>query len=462
MRHLNIDLILMVVQGLVPPRVLLLHLLEHLRQLCPDCRTTLALLSDSADRLFEDKAARGQQEPFKIDPRYCSIVGRAGEEVVAWAEQIDREKRQAHSDVRLLLSLPRNRRRDRILRARTHFRSRAFVELLLREALNLASRDTKEAEEVARLAPIALDRIPGANEQLWAYDLKTRSKAYVANAKRARGDLDDADKVFVEVRECLAKSCTNDVDLHAEVNRLEAGLRLDQRRLGDAEQLLDRAVLLHREQRDHKALSRALIIRSDVRRHADDMSGAVEDVRLALEYLSPEADPHLHLCALGNLALYFCDVGRHAEARQLIEQHRRFYERSIGELHLTGLSWIEGIVARGLGDVETAQGLLNRARLLYISHEHFFNAALVSLDLALLYLEQGRFEELRRVSLLVEPILRSKGLHREATAALLLFQRAAAADAVTRDSLLRLRSYLEDSRKNPRLRFEEPRSWRAS
>lgn len=405
---------------------------------------------------------RGRHEPFKVDPRYCSLVGRAGEEVVAWAEQIERERRQAHSDVRLLLSLRGERRRDRIIRARTHFRSRAFVELLLQEALNLASRNPKEAEDVALLAPLALDRIPGATEQTWACDLKTRAKAYLANAKRARGDLDEADQVFVEVRRSLATGCSNDVDLHAEVNRLEAGLRLDQRRLGDAEQLLDRAVLLHREQRDFKALSRVLIIRSGVRRHADNLAGALEDIHLALEHLSPETDAHLHLCALSNLALYSCDLGHHTEAKRLIDQHRDLYERSLSQLDRIRFSWLEGIIARGLGDVELSRQLLHRARTLYIADEHYFNAALVSLDLALLYLEQGRFQELRQVSLLVEPILRSKGLHREATAALLLFQRAAAADAVTRDSLLSLRSYLENSRKNPRLRFKEPRSWKAS
>lgn len=464
MRHLNVDLFLMVMQGLLPPRMLALQFLEHLRETCPECRTTIDFIGDAAEDLFKDLRPLSAPEAPLGDPRYSSLVGRAGRKAVAWAQQIEQERRQASADLLALLRLPRERRRDRIVRARSHFRSRVFAELLVEECASRVRIDPDEGAELASLVPVVLDRIPGAGGHEWVNDLKTRAAAHVANARRVAGDLEQANQLFLAVRSRLASASSNDVDLHAEVNRLEASLRLDQRRFEEAEQLLDRAVLLHREQSDAEGLTRALTKRGDVRRMRGDLPGAVEDLKVALDLLASMASPdrRLNLCLLSNLALCLCDLEQHAEARALVEANRELYQSGGSSWEGMRLPWLEGIIARGLGEADIAERLLLRSRNLFIEKGAAFDAALVSLDLALLYVESGKHAELRRISRVMEPILRSRGLHREATASLMLFQRAAAAEMVNRESLLALRSYLEDARTNPRLRFRVPPRWSAS
>lgn len=464
MQHLNVDLFLMVVKGLLPPRMLALQLLEHLREVCPECRATIKFIGEAAEQLFDSPTPPSSQPATLGDPRYSSLVGRAGREALAWAREVEQERRLAASDLLALLRLPRKARHDRILRARTHFRSRVFAELLVEEAATRVRTDPGEAGELAELVPVVLDRIPGAGGQDWVADLKTRARAHFANARRVAGDLDAANQLFLDVHARLANASSNDVDLHAEVNRLEASLRLDQRRLAEAEQLLDRAVLLHREQDDKEGLTRALTKRGDVRRTRGDLAGAVEDLGRATDLLAgnPRPDRHLQVCVLSNLALCLCDLGRPSEARTLLDDNRGVYGSAGSPWERARLPWLQGIIARGLGEIDQGERLLLRSRNLFLDKNFYFDAALVSLDLALLYLEHGKHSELKRISHSIEPILRSRGLHREATAALMLFQRAAAADMLTRESLVALRTYLEEARRNSRLRFRVPPQWRVS
>lgn len=464
MQHLNVDLVVMVLKGLLPPRTLALLLLEHLREVCPECRAIIKSIGEAAEQIFEEPTVASSPPATLGDPRYSSLVGRAGRQALAWAREVEQERRSAGTDLGALLRLPRRARLDRIVQARTHFRSRVFAELLVEEAATRVRTDPGEAAELAELVPVVLDRIPGAGGQDWVDDLKTRARAHVANARRVAGDLEEANQLFLDVRARLANASSNDGDLHAEVNRLEASLRLDQRRLEEAEQLLDRAVLLHREQDDQEGLSRALTKRGDVRRLRGDLAGAVEDLGSATDLLAgnPTPDQHLQVCVLSNLALCLCDLGRPGEARRLLDDNRELYTSGSSRWERSRLPWLEGIIARSLGEGDKAERLLLRARNLFLEKDFYFDAALVSLDLALLYVEHRKHAELKRISQLIEPILRSRGVHREATAALLLFQRAAAAEILTREALVSLRSYLENARRNPRLRFRAPAQWKAS
>lgn len=464
MRHLSVDLVLMVVQGLLPPRSLVLQMLEHLKEMCGECRTSLALLGATGEEYFEEQPCR-EPRTGPPDPRYTSLVSKEGQGLLEWARQMEEERRRAEADLRTLLRLPRKDRLPRIQRARTHFLSRSFAELLVKHSWTIAPSKPDEAAELAALVPVVLDRLPGAGGQEWVEDLSIKAQAHCANALRIRGDLPEADRLFTDLRGRLATAASNDSELHAEVSSLEASLRLNQRRLDEAERLVDRAVLLYREQRDHRQLARVLVQRGAVHQVAGNLLRAVGDLTLALEISAAAPGPEsarLRVCAVSNLALCLCDLGRFAEARQLVEQNRQAYRAEGGTWQTMRLPWLEGIIARGLGDADAAEKHLLRSRNLFIENGFAFNAALVCLDLALLYLDARRGAELRRVSRLMEPILRTRGLHREATTALMLFQNAVASELVTHDSLMSLRRYLEEARTNPRLRFQTPSTWKTS
>ncbi len=67
---------------------------------------------------------------------------------------------------------------------------------------------------------------------------------------------------------------------------------------------------------------------------------------------------------------------------------------------------------------------------------------LAGLDLALLYVHQDRTAEVKRLAEEMVPIFMAQDVHREATAALLLFQEAARREAVSAAMLTELLAYL--------------------
>jgi len=85
-----------------------------------------------------------------------------------------------------------------------------------------------------------------------------------------------------------------------------------------------------------------------------------------------------------------------------------------------------------------------------------FDAALVSLDLAGLYAGQGRAAEMRRLTEEMLPIFSARDLHREAIAALIVFQQAVRMEEVSTDLLQEIGGYLQQARCDHKLRFEPP------
>ena len=84
-----------------------------------------------------------------------------------------------------------------------------------------------------------------------------------------------------------------------------------------------------------------------------------------------------------------------------------------------------------------------------------YDAALATLELAALYLEQRRTWEVKTLARQMAPIFHAQGVHREALAALRLFCEAAEKEAATVELALRVTEYLYRARHNPLLRFEE-------
>jgi hypothetical protein len=75
------------------------------------------------------------------------------------------------------------------------------------------------------------------------------------------------------------------------------------------------------------------------------------------------------------------------------------------------------------------------------------DVALVSLDLATLLLEQGRTEELKRLAAEILVMFESREVHREAVAALLLFQQACAEERITGELIRQIAAELRRERR---------------
>jgi hypothetical protein len=104
----------------------------------------------------------------------------------------------------------------------------------------------------------------------------------------------------------------------------------------------------------------------------------------------------------------------------------------------------------------TAESLYASVRESLLEDEMAYDAALASLDLALVYAKQGRTAELKRVAEEIVPVFESQDVHREAATALMLFQDAVRTEHVTLRYLVELSRYLERARHDPTLAFHTP------
>jgi hypothetical protein len=85
-----------------------------------------------------------------------------------------------------------------------------------------------------------------------------------------------------------------------------------------------------------------------------------------------------------------------------------------------------------------------------------FDAALASLDLAAVYVSQGRTEDVRRLAEETLTVFQAHNTHREAIAALLLFQDAARREQAGIELVHEVSGFLKRARANPELRFSPP------
>lgn len=452
MPHLSLDVATMVLEGELPPRVLVQILYDHVKELCPQCRRALEAVQGMTPPTTR---AAGERPAAASGPEaYLATIDGAGRRLGERLSAAGEERRRARRDLAALRALPPGERERRVRSARTRFRSRALAELLVEASHQTARHDPAEAVALAALVPAVLARLSCPAGRAAAPALNVLALAKRANALRVGGDLPAADRVFAEVRERLAATVLDDPALHAEVCSLEASLRCDQRRLGEAEHLLDRAILLARLGHDERALAEVLIKRADLHGERQDHAAAGECLREALSLLGESGDRHLLACALGTLATIECDRGAFAAAEELLGRYRGVLIGDGGVWSTVRVLALEGRIAHGLGRHAEAEDRFLAAQQACLDHEMEHDAATLGLELAVLYAEQGRMSEVKEIARRIQPAFASREVHREATAALVLFQQAVAAERVTVEAIRSLRDAVC---RRPRLPAADPR-----
>ena len=155
-----------------------------------------------------------------------------------------------------------------------------------------------------------------------------------------------------------------------------------------------------------------------------------------------------------NPALLLCHLGRYAEAEALLPEIRVLTMQLDNKLDSLRLRWLEGRVAAGLGRAEEALAALSQVRAGFVERGIAYDAALVTLELAVVHLEPGRTREVKALARQMAPIFKAQGVHRGALAALKLFCEAAEKEAATVELARRVVEYLYRAQHNPTLRFE--------
>jgi tetratricopeptide (TPR) repeat protein len=275
----------------------------------------------------------------------------------------------------------------------------------------------------------------------------------VGNARRVRSELPGADQAFRTAWKLwqMGAATTSGLLNEARILDLEASLRRDQTRFKEALELLDRALSV-----DSGPLTKRMLLnKATVLEALGDFAGAVDTLRQAAPLVERENDPRSLLVLRFNLAVNFYFLDRYQEAADLLPELRSSILRLGNGLDTLRFRWLDGRIAAGLGQREEALMALAGVREGFATRGIAYDTALASLELAEIYLKEGRTAEVKTIARQMAPIFQSQGVHREALAALKLFQEAAAREALTLDLARRLVRYLQRAQYNPELRFED-------
>jgi hypothetical protein len=109
-----------------------------------------------------------------------------------------------------------------------------------------------------------------------------------------------------------------------------------------------------------------------------------------------------------------------------------------------------------MGKPRLAESLLLAVRDGFLAEGVPFDTALVSLEIALLYAEQGRSGELKKLAGEMLPVFSSLRIHREALAALSFLLQAIQSESASARLVAAVASYLRQAEHDPFLPFQIP------
>jgi tetratricopeptide (TPR) repeat protein len=436
--HLTRELWRAVSQGRHDPSALPLRALSHLMELCPTCKEEL----DAFEREAEDE---GYAYTYPVS------IERSAEWAREKAEEISAEREEAQFQLTELLALPARERLVAIERAPQQFRGPALAELLIEASRAQMPGAPRESLALAELSAVLLMHTE------WSpivVELYARALAHMANALRVSGQLPEASRLFHAARFVLRYEAGGDRLVQAEMDHIEGAIRRAERRFSDAEILLLRATTAYQGEGLPRLAAQSLLTLGVMHQELRDGTRAAAAAQEALEMLNDEQEPRLCFIARHNLADGLCAEGQYAEASQLLAENQPLARRYGDSLSNLRVAWVEGKIARGLGQFEEAESHFLAARHGFLQQGIAYDAALVSLELALLYLEERRTAEVKHLAAEMVAVFEQQEVHREATVALMLFHDAAEMERVSAEQVRQLMTYLMQARRDPAYAFQ--------
>jgi tetratricopeptide (TPR) repeat protein len=426
---------------------------RHLLAGCPQCQEVTAGLWTPAD-VFEDPQTLTLVYE-EIHDGYDEVLDRVFEKILATEARLTDQRSLGRKLCEELMQCPAERRHLLIGNSQ-RFQSRALCERLIEECHEAFFDDPRRATELAQLAVLVADRLEtGDCDGEVLASLQIRAWAHLGNALRINSDLVGSEQVFAKTESLLNGNRIPPIDRARVLSFMGSG-HMAHHRYADALQTFDRAATIYKKLGQWSLLGRTLLQKSLVCSEVGDDEGEMRYLRRALDLIDPQADPRVFLAARHNLIHTLYERGRVREAFALLYHTRPLYLKAGDRISLLKLRWLEGLVAFGLQRIDQAEAAFREVREAFVEIGLGYDAALSSLDLASVYILQGRSADVSRVAEETLAIFQAHNNHREAIAALLVFSSAARINRAGIDLVREVSSFLKRARNNPDLRFPVP------
>jgi tetratricopeptide (TPR) repeat protein len=379
------------------------EVLRHLVRLCNVCLDTAVQIGAEEGYIYKDGDFGTTLLPGTLDEAGAEQARERLRGIGLWhtLEKQDQDRRLA------------------MIREDPRMQTWGLYDRLLEKCRDLGFRSPAYAAGIAELALAVAETLdPARHEAGRIADLRAGALAALGNARRLSSDFVAAAKAFRDAREALGQG-TDDPLEEASLLSLEASLLKD---LGDFElaaERLDRAALLYRD-RQAPHLEGRIYIQQGATIGFVRPEKAIEVTRKGLALIDAVREPRLEMCGRHQLAHLLNDAGHPGEALAMLEASRPFYAQFNDPWTRVRLHWLEGKIARALGDLPEAEETFKRLWYDLQEPEQTHELTLLSLDLAEVYVTRGKHEEALELVEEFVPLLQEWGMHAEGIAMWLL------------------------------------------
>jgi len=327
----------------------------------------------------------------------------------------------------------------------------ALAERLCAESIHVAACDPQQALELAELALRVAERVTG--EPAWRSFLAGYVWAFLGNARRVASDLPGAEEAFCQAWKLWKAGAATDTGLldGSRLLDLEASLLRARRHFAASLERLEQALASNPM---GAGRGRILLKKGTVLEQMGSYEAAIEAFQEAAPWIDREREPRWYFGLRFNLTSCLCHTERYEEAEEALPELRALTAQPEQAMDRVRVCWLAGRVASGLG--RTAEGIeaLAAVRAEFAEKNIRYDEALVSMELAGLYLQQGRTADVKQLVSEMEPVFRDQNVHEEARKALDLFRRAVELETMTVELVRHLVAYLYRAQHDPELRFE--------
>ncbi len=346
-----------------------------------------------------------------------------------------------------------------VLEQRKHW-DLTFLRIYLDHCDGVLFDNPKAGLELAELAPRLARLIPERSPAAWQFctttaekrqhrELLVRSHTVLGGAYRAAGKMTEAEDAYDEAcRICDSHpvSSTTRANLYKRLCRL----RSSQKRYSEALDLVDFAIKVYRE-RDQEYFADSLLMKGYVLGEAGRGAEAVPFFSEALSLTKPKPSSSLLVkntfhSAVHNLATAISQGGRSDDlcmALRYVNQAKKFFARKTSSINKHKLLWVEGRLAGRLGSTRLAERRFLKAFKEFLKLGAPVEAALVGLDLALIYHQHGQWPELETLAAEIYTRFRELSGGTEGIAALSLWVDGTEKAALNRANILSARKTME-------------------